>query len=94
MNSPRFLNIAYPGESFFIPPMNSKTDYPKKIISIDKQIQRLQERGLSINDIGRAKEFLKNISYFRLQGFWWEYQSDKENHQFKEGTTFVLTSIS
>ena len=73
---------------FFYAPMNSKTDYPKKIITFDEQIQRLRERGLLINDISRAKEFLKNISYFRLQGFWWGYQSDKENHLFKEGTTF------
>ena len=28
--------------------MTSKTDYPKKILSFDKQIERLQERGLII----------------------------------------------
>lgn len=68
--------------------MTSKTDYPKKVISFDKQITLLQERGLIIDDIEKAKGFLRNISYFRLQGFWWEFQIDKENHKFKDGTTF------
>lgn len=68
--------------------MTSKTDYSKKVISFDKQIALLQERGLIIEDIEKAKSFLRNISYFRLQGFWWEFQIDKENHKFREGTTF------
>lgn len=68
--------------------MTSKANYPKEILSFDKQIKRLQERGLIIDDIEKAKEFLRNISYFRLQGFWWEFQIDKENHKFKEETRF------
>ena len=68
--------------------MTSKTDYPKKVISFDKQIKLLQERGLIIENPDSAKEYLRNISYFRLQGFWWEFQIDKKNHKFKEGTTF------
>ena len=68
--------------------MVSKTDYPKKIISLDKQIEQLQERGLVIENITRAKYFLRNISYYRLQGFWWEFQSNKVDHKFIKGTTF------
>lgn len=68
--------------------MACKTDYPKKVISFDKQIELLRNRGLIINDTEIAKDFLRNISYFRLQGFWWEFQVDKEKHIFKEGPTF------
>jgi abortive infection bacteriophage resistance protein len=68
--------------------MASKADYPKKVISFDKQIELLQARGLTIKDTDLAKEYLRNISYFRLQGFWWEFQTDKENHQFIKGTSF------
>ena len=68
--------------------MSSKADYPKEILSFDKQIERLQERGLIIKDTETAKKYLQNISYFRLQGFWWEFQTDKVNHKFIEGTTF------
>ena len=41
-----------------------------------------------IDDDKIAKNYLKNISYFRLQGYWWEFQVDKENHEFVEGTNF------
>ena len=68
--------------------MASKSNYPKKVISFDKQIKLLQERGLTVENPDSAKEYLRNISYFRLQGFWWEFQIDKENHKFKKGTTF------
>ncbi|HUH45510.1 MAG TPA: Abi family protein [Arenibacter sp.] len=66
----------------------SKEDYPKKVLTLDKQITQLKDRGLIIDDIKLAKNYLKNISYFRLQGYWWEFQIDKENHKFKEGTNF------
>jgi len=68
--------------------MPNKKDYPKKILSFDKQIDQLRERNLIIEDVETAKKFLKNISYFRLQGFWWEFQIDKDNHKFKPNTTF------
>jgi abortive infection bacteriophage resistance protein len=74
------------GLFFYI--MFEKEDYPKKIISLDKQIEQLQERGMLIEDVDTAKKFLRNISYFRLQGFWWEFQIDKDNHKFKPNTTF------
>lgn len=65
-----------------------KEDYPKKVLSLDKQIAQLKGRGLVIDDDNTAKNYLKNISYFRLQGYWWEFQVDKENHKFVEGTNF------
>lgn len=66
----------------------SKEDYPKKILTLDKQITQLKDRGLVVDDDKLAKNYLKNISYFRLQGYWWEFQVDKENHKFKKGTNF------
>lgn len=69
--------------------MKSKSNFPKKTISFDDQITLLQERGLIIDDTVSAKEYLKGISYFRLQGYWWDFQIDKENHRFKEGSTFT-----
>ena len=68
--------------------MIGKKGYPKKILTLDKQLEQLHGRGMIIGDIDIAKEFLKNISYFRLQGFWWEFQIDKDNHIFKPNTTF------
>ncbi len=65
-----------------------KEDYPKKILALDKQIAQLKDRGLIIDDDKIAKNYLKNISYFRLQGYWWEFQVNKENHKFLESTNF------
>ena len=66
----------------------NKIDYPKKILTLDNQITQLKERGLVIDDDQIAKNYLKNISYFRLQGYWWEFQDDKQEHKFKENTNF------
>ena len=41
----------------------------QKAISIDAQIQLLRSRGMIINNDGKAKEVLLDVSYFRL-GFY------------------------
>ncbi len=80
-------SIAHPGGSFFINKMN-KEDYPKSVLTLDDQIALLKERGLKIEDDTLAKHYLKNISYYRLQGYWWEFQKDKSNHVFKDNVSF------
>lgn len=51
-------------------------------------IQALRQRGLIINDVNQAEHFLRNISYYRLEGYWWPMQSDKVNHLFKPNNSF------
>jgi len=36
----------------------------------------------------QAAQNLKNISYYRLKGYWWDMQSDKMNHRFHSGSYF------
>ena len=43
--------------------------YEKKPTTTDEQIQRLEERGLLINNKERAKQYLRNISYYRLKAY-------------------------
>lgn len=62
--------------------------FTKLPIPVSQQIQKLQSRGLVINDVDFATKTLENISYYRLQGYWWFLQSDKTNHQFKTDVTF------
>lgn len=62
--------------------------YNKKVFSIDQHIAQLKERGLIIENDGLAKKYLSNISYYRLAGYWWSMQEDKENHIFKPDSTF------
>ena len=49
--------------------------------SISEQITILQDRDLQFRNISNASHILNNISYYRLKGYWWELQDDKENHQ-------------
>jgi abortive infection bacteriophage resistance protein len=56
--------------------------------TIKEQIELLQARNMCFRQINNAPNFLSNISYYRLKGYWWEMQDDKVNHHFTEGTYF------
>ena len=62
--------------------------YNKPAITIGQQIEQLKERGLIISDESKAEYFLKNVSYYRLAGYWWPMQADKVQHTFKPNSTF------
>lgn len=52
-----------------------------KATSIEKQIELLQERGMKIDCINKAKEYLLDIGYYRL-GFYWHYFEKDKDHNF------------
>ena len=56
--------------------------------SINDQIQLLKNRGMLFLDEVEASHFLKNISYYRLKGYWWDMQEDRTLHNFKSETYF------
>ena len=62
--------------------------YNKPSINITQQIAQLKNRGLIFADEPAAAYLLKNISYYRLAGYWWPMQSDKSMHNFKHNSTF------
>ena len=62
--------------------------YIKTAYSIEQQIAQLKERGLNILEEDNAPRYLCNISYYRLAGYWWPMQADKENHLFKPNSKF------
>jgi abortive infection bacteriophage resistance protein len=39
-------------------------------------------------DEDQAANLLKNISYYRLKGYWWDMQSDRTTHQFSPNSYF------
>ena len=65
----------------------------KKATTIEEQIAKLKERGMSISDDRHASELLLDIGYYRL-GFYWfpmekSYPSkERRNHDFKMGASF------
>ena len=69
--------------SFFYTYMANKL--PK---TVEEQITLLKERGMLFHNQANAPHFLKNISYYRLKGYWWEMQSDKVVHKFNDNSYF------
>jgi abortive infection bacteriophage resistance protein len=63
-------------------------EFKKEAKSFQDQIDLLKARGLIIEGEFEAKETLKNISYYRLSGYFYPFLKDKENHIFYEGTRF------
>ena len=62
--------------------------FEKRAFSIQEQIDQLKERGLVIEESDNAEHYLSHISYYRLAGYWWSMQADKELHLFKPKSTF------
>ena len=60
----------------------------KPAYSIAEQIALLKQRGLLFRNEALAPHFLKNISYYRLKGYWWDMQEDYTLHTFKPNTYF------
>lgn len=60
----------------------------KPAYSIEDQIALLKQRGMLFRNEANAPHFLKNISYYRLKGYWWDMQEDLTTHKFKPNTFF------
>ena len=56
--------------------------------TIDEQINLLKLRGMLFKEEANAQDLLKNISYYRLKGYWWDMQDDYSLHTFKPDTYF------
>lgn len=56
--------------------------------TIDEQINLLKLRGMLFREEANAQDLLKNISYYRLKGYWWDMQDDYSLHTFKPDTYF------
>lgn len=56
--------------------------------TIADQIALLKERGMQFRNETEAPHFLQNISYYRLKGYWWDMQADRETHTFLHNTFF------
>lgn len=65
----------------------------RKAITLDEQIQLLQNRGMFIADKEKAKEVLLDVGYYRLGFYWFPFEKNYPNkqnriHEFKNGTNF------
>jgi len=67
--------------------------YTKQAISIDEQLELLQERGLGVDNVQEARDMLYRVSYFRLADYWRPMEADHSTRRFRVGAHFnrVLT---
>jgi abortive infection bacteriophage resistance protein len=60
----------------------------KPAYTITDQIALLKQRGMLFRDETKASGLLKDISYYRLKGYWQDTQSDMKLHLFQSDTYF------
>jgi len=60
----------------------------KPAYTVTDQVQLLKSRGMRFRDEAQATNYLKNISYYRFKGYWWDMQSDFTLHTLKPNTWF------
>ena len=65
----------------------------KTATSIDEQITKLKERGMTIEAEAKAKDVLLDIGYYRLGFYWFPFETTYPNkivrdHNFIEGASF------
>jgi abortive infection bacteriophage resistance protein len=70
--------------------------FDKKPLSIDDQIALLKTRGLRIPDEKSAKQYLSNISYYRLSAYMLPFQKKDGSHEFIGTVSFqdIITLYS
>ena len=60
----------------------------KPAYTISDQIALLKQRGMLFKDEAKAHNRLKNISYYRLKGYWRDLQNDSVLHTFQPNVYF------
>ena len=63
--------------------------YTHQAITTEQQIDILKERGLLIDNVKQTVKVLDTISYFRLAGYWRNFEVDHATHQFRDGCRFA-----
>lgn len=88
MFTPLPIGTARSGWTFFLLSM-AKLTYDKPPLSYSEQISQLKKRGLIIESQEKACHILKNISYYRMSGYWYPFLKDpKSSHEFKFEASF------
>ena len=62
--------------------------YEKPPLTIDKQLDKLTNRGLIIKNRKKAYQSLSEINYYRLSAYFLPFQQDKKKHIFYPKATF------
>ncbi|KQX35387.1 DNA-binding protein [Devosia sp. Root436] len=64
--------------------------FTKPSLTIQRQIEKLEGRGMSVPDKGKADHYLQHISYYRLRAYWLPFEVPAQvdgEHKFADGTS-------
>lgn len=64
----------------------ARAPYDKPWLSIANQLEKLESRGLIIDDPKEAEQFLWHLNYYRFSGYCLAFEQSR--HSFQSGTTF------
>jgi abortive infection bacteriophage resistance protein len=56
--------------------------------NIEEQITLLKSQGMTFNNDNYAEKIFSRISYYRLEGYWWDMQIDTSQHVFGQDACF------
>ncbi|MBN1553611.1 MAG: Abi family protein [Phycisphaerae bacterium] len=65
---------------------SQRPSYRKPWLSYQDQVSLLQSRGVIIDDVQKAVEFLQHVNYYRFSGYCLAFESSR--HQFSAGVSF------
>ena len=65
-----------------------KRRFEKPALSYAAQVERLQQRGMLIDDPAHAAFYLQHLNYYRLGAYWLPFEADHGSHRFQTGTRF------
>lgn len=60
-------------------------------MTYNQQVALLRERGMQIEEEGKAVFYLQHINYYRLSAYWLHFEEDHNTHQFRQGTLFAYS---
>jgi len=66
----------------------SQRPYTKQATTYARQVEILQERGMTVEDPEQAAFYLSHLNYYRLGAYWLPMEADHATHTFKPGTRF------
>lgn len=82
---PRFSLVQRTREVFEFYREERFMEYTKRPLTIEEQIERLEQRGLKFSEKKQAHCYLQNISYYRLRAFTFPFQNNTDpsaDHKF------------
>ncbi len=74
---------------YFCMTMDPKVPFPKNYSSPLDLVRLLQSRGLSIEDVNEAQNYIRNIGYYRLSAYMYPFLlMPKSLHRYKPNSSF------